>query len=76
MSTIRLATDWNLPIGLPNCLRDARVRDAGLELPAHHAEAARENAAALPFHRALEHLDAAALAPEPVARRERGSRRR
>ena len=70
MSTSRFATDWNFPIGLPNCFPGARVGDALLELTVHDTQTTREDAPALPLHRALEHRDAAALAAQPVPDRD------
>ena len=55
--------------GLSELLAFPGVTDAFLELAPHDAQAAREDASALPLHRALEHLDAAPFATEPLRHR-------
>ena len=55
---------------LAELLARARVLDALLELPAHRRRGSRQDAAALPFHRALEDLGAAAFAAEAVGHRD------
>src|SRR6476646_10427581 len=46
------------------------VTDAFLDLAPHDAQAACEDRAAFPFHRALEHFDAAPFATEPLRHRD------
>ena len=66
MSTSRLATDWNLPIGLPNCLR---VRACAMHSSSCRRITPRQLARMQPRSHSIEHSkigDAAAFAAEAL----------
>ena len=61
---MRLATDWNLPIGLAELLPRAGVVNAAFKLAAHGSQAGRQDAGPFPSHRATENFGATSFASQ------------